>query len=235
MKALCCALLLAAGACHGQTLDAPRRFDPVHPAPAAALDPAEAPMMAQPSTAGTFAHWYEQQRRPALALYFDKRLDQLPPGWQGATRLLIEQDGKTGQQPERKRLTIGVQHNTEAASATRGDFATLFEQSLQQEMRRHSLHLLDAVVLQRQLASAGRVEGADLEYISLNKAVRLILEVRLVCLAGGCDLLGTVKDIHSGAMTASARWPVDAALDSGERIDRASRALLLQLMKQKVP
>jgi len=234
MKALCCALLMAAGACHGQALDAPHRFDAVRPAPVAALDAPEAPMMALPSTAGTFADWYEQQHRPALALYFDKQLDQLPPGWHGGTRLLIEQDGKIGQQTEHRRVTIGVQHNTETTSATRGDFATLFEQSLQQEMQRHRLRLLDAVVLQRKLASAGRTEGADLEYTSLNKAVRLILEVRVVCLAGGCELLGTVKDIHSGAVTASARWPVDAALDSGARIDRASRALLQQLMRQKV-
>jgi hypothetical protein len=227
-------LLLAAGLCQTQTLEAPRGFGPASAKPGASLDPPETPMMALPSNAGTFGEWYQLQRRPALVLYFDKRLDQLPPGWQGGSRLLIEREGKSGKQQDSQRLTVGVQHNTETASAMRGDFATLFEQALQQEMKRQQLRLLDGVVLQRKLSSAGRAEGADVEYASLNKAARLIFEVQLVCLSGGCELLGTVKDIHSGGVPASVRWPIDATLDRGDNIERASRALVQQLMKQKV-
>ncbi len=227
-------LLLAAGLCTAQTLEAPRGFEPAAAMPRPPNDPPEMPMMALPSTAGTFREWYELQRRPALVLYFDKRLDQLPPGWRGDTRLLIEQEGQSGKQKDSKRLTIGVQHNTENASAMRSDFATLFEQALLQEMKRQQLRLLDGTVLQRKLSSAGRAEGADVEYASLNKAAQLIFEVQLVCLAGGCELLGTVKDIHTGGVPASARWPIDAELDRADNIERASRALVQQLMKQKV-
>jgi hypothetical protein len=232
---LCTALVLCCTLARGQTLDVPLPLERVAPAPRHAADPAESPMLAQPSTAGTLLEWYAQQKRPPLVVYFDKRLDQLPPGWRGSKRLLIEENTKAGGREENRKLTVGVQHNTQPASSARNEFITLFEQSLQQEMRRQQFKVLDSTVLHRRLAAGNKSEDTDLEYESLRKSARFVFEVQLLVLNGQVDLMANLKDIHTGDFAASLRLPVEEVLDSAAAMDVVSRQLVRQLLRQKAP
>jgi hypothetical protein len=236
MKPLHLALLaLACGAAHGQKLDLPVPLERTAPAPRHASDPGETAMLAMPSSAGTLKEWYAHEKRPPLVVYFDKKLDQLPPGWRGSSRLLIEENSKAGGKEENRTLTVGMQRNTEVASSVRNEFITLFEQSVQKEMRREQFRVLDGTVLHRKLASGKRGADLDLEYESLRKSARFVLEVRVVVLNGLVDVLADLKDIHNGEMPASVRLPLEGALDSAEAMDIASRQLVRQLLRQKAP
>ncbi|QYF92558.1 hypothetical protein KY495_17675 [Massilia sp. PAMC28688] len=226
-------LMLAAGAGQAQVMAAPEAIARGAVPAAVPMDAAEAGMLVQPSSAGSFRQWYAGQKRPALVVYFDKRLDQLPPGWTGETRLLIEESGQYGKDVEKRKLTVGVQHNTAVASAQRSQFATLVEQALQQELKREQFKVLDGAVLHRKLAATQPGEGSDIEYDSLKKSVRLVLEVQLAFIDGGAELLGAMKDIHSGDIVATVRMPVEGALDTREGIDRAARRLVQRLLKEK--
>lgn len=232
MKAfLFAALALAAGLAHGQVLEAPHKLGPA-PAPQGQGDAAGAPMLAQPSSGGPFLDWYLAQKRPALVVYFDKELDSLPPGWRGSRRLLIEESGKVGNVEDKRRLTIGVEHNQAPNPAARSEFARLFEQSLQQEMRRASYRVLDGTVLHRRQAATRPGEGADIEYDALKKSARFVFEVRLVKMDGVYELVGGLKDIHTGEIAASVRVELDEALENTANIDRASRRLVQRLSRQ---
>lgn len=226
-------LVLAAGAAQAQVMGAPEPIARAAAPVTAPMDAAEAGMMVQPSNGGSFRQWYAGQKRPALVVYFDKRLDQLPPGWTGGTRLLIEENSQYGKEVETRKLTVGVQHNTAVSSARRSQFATLVEQALQQEMKREQFKVLDGAVLHRKQAASQPGEGSDIEYDSLKKSVRLVFEVQLAFIDGGADMLGVMKDIHSGDIVATVRMPVEGALDTREGIDRAARRLVQRLLKEK--
>jgi hypothetical protein len=228
------ASLLAAAAAGAQTLDAPQPLAPGAAAAGAPLDAAASPMMAQPSNAGSFREWYGQHGRPALVVYFDKQLDQLPPGWQGSSRVLIEESTVAQGREENRRTTVGVQRNSAATTSARTHFAKMFELSLQQEMKRQQVRVLDGTVLHRKLAAANRAEATDIEYDSLKKSARFVFEVELLVLDGECELVGGLKDIHSGDITASVRLRVDGGLGSAEDIDHATRVLVQRLMQFKV-
>ena len=230
MKTIVTALALLAGACaQAQVLDSPQRFGASTAPPHTAADAAEAPMLAAPSMAGTLQEWYAKQNRPPLVVYFNKKLDQLPPGWRGSSRLLVEDKAKG----ETRRVTIGVEHNSQQQAALKSDFANVFEQSLAQEMKRGNFRLLDSTFLHRKQSASNSAEGSDIEYESLRKSARFVFEVQLVYIDGGFELLGGLKDIVSGDLAASVRMPVDGALDSPDLIDRASRALVKRLLHEK--
>lgn len=227
-------LLLAGALAQAQTLDAPQPLARAAAAAAAPMDAEARPMLDQPSSAGTLQQWYADQKRPALVVYFDRKLDQLPAGWRGASRLLIEENTVAAGKEESRRTTVGVQRNTALASAEKSHFASLFEQSLQQEMKRQNFRVLDATVLHRKLAAGNRAEATDIEYDSLKKSARFVFEVELLGLNGEWELVGGLKDIHTGDITASVRLRIDGALDSPANIDRASRALVQRLLQHKV-
>lgn len=233
MRALLLAsLMLAAGTAQGQALTAPEPIARAA-APAGAVDAAEAPLMAQPSSSGSFRQWYVAQKRPALVVYFDKRLDQLPAGWTGDTRLLIEENTQYGKDVEKRKLTVGVQHNTAVSSAQRSQFATLVEQALQQELKREQFKVLDGAVLHRRQSASRPGENSDIEYDSLKKSARFVFEVQFAYLDGSAEMLGAMKDIHNGDIVATVRMPVDGALNTREGIDRAARRLVQRLLKEK--
>ena len=233
MKRLLGCLLLVCATGHAQVLDAPQ---PLQRAPAAsygALDAAETPMMALPSSAGTLAEWYAAQKRPPLVVYFDKKLNQLPPGWRGERRLLIEDASVAAGKEETRRTTIGVQRNTTVEAEQVSQFARMFQLSLQQELKRQTFHVLDSTYLHRRMAASNRSESKDIEYDSLDKSARLIFEVELLVVGGECELVGALKDVRSGDIVATVRLPVEG-LDSPASLDRASRTLVQHLLRYKV-
>lgn len=231
-RVLMAGLLLGCTLAQAQSLDAPQ---PLANAPAGARAPMDAqsmPMMAMPSMAGSLQEWYASQKRPALVVYFNKKIDQLPQGWQGGSRLLIEENKVADGKEESRRTTVGVQRNT-AVSAAKSHFASLFELSLQQEMKYQKFNILDSTVLHRKLASKNRAETTDIEYESLKGSVRFVLEVELLSLNGESELVGSLKDIHTGDITASVRVRIDGPLDSAG-IDGVSRELVKRLLHHKV-
>lgn len=233
-KLLLAALLLGSGAVRAQALEAPLPLQRAPAAPAGPLDVAEAPMLAAPSAEGSFQAWYAAEKRPALVVYFDRKLAELPPGWQGSTRLLIEDSKLAEGKESNRRVTVGVQHNTQAAAGPKSQFAALFEQAVQQEMKHQGLRLLDPSVLQRRQAAAGRGEGADIEFAALKGTTRFVFEVSLLVMNGDCELVGELKDLQSGELTATVRYRVDGGIGSPADLDRASRALVQRLLRYRM-
>lgn len=232
MKNLVLASLLLASFAHAQQVALPQQLGQgAAPAPAA-MDPAPVPVMAQPPEEGGLGQWYASQKRPALVVYFDRQLDKLPAGWRGERRLLIEDSTRSASRDEVRQITVGFQRNTETAAADLSDFARVFEQSLNSEMKRQRFRVLDGVVLHRKQSADGK--AADIEYESLRKSARFVFEVQLVFLGGELELIGSLKDIHTGDVPASVRMPVDSKLDSSSEINRISRSLVQRLLRVRV-
>lgn len=224
------ALMAASAIGSAQHLEAPRAIQAgSQPAPAAA-DPGETGLMAAPSDAGSLRKWYAAQRRPGVVLYVERKLEALPPGWRGASRLHIEDKRLVDGKESSRSVTVGVERNTEAGAPV-PQFVALLQQSLQQEMKRQQFTVLDGSVLQRKLSSGG--VGGDVEYKSLKGAARLVFEVELLSLNGKVELVGALKDIHSGALVATVSLPVDS-VDSRATMDRMSRLLVARLLASNV-
>ncbi|CAH0280849.1 hypothetical protein SRABI118_03772 [Massilia sp. Bi118] len=225
-------LLVLAASSQAQQLSAPKALGNAAAAPAGALDAREAPMLAMPSSEGSFQAWYATNRRPALVVYFDRRLEELPAGWHGSSRLVIDDNKVAGGKEENRRITVGVQH-ADAGPGPKSQFATLFEQSIRQEMKRQKLTLLDASVLQRR--ESARANGpADIEYAALRGSARFVFEVALVAMNGEWELVGELKDVVNGELTATVRQRIDGPLARPADLDRASRALVQQLLRYRV-
>lgn len=225
------ALLAAAcAAASAQHLEAPRALDAAPALRGAAADPADTGMLVEPETAGNLRKWYADQRRPGVVLYFERKLEQLPPGWRGASRLHIEDKRLVDGKESSRSVTVGVERNTEVAAPV-PKFVALFQHSLQQEMKRQQFTVLDSAVLQRKLASS--TKGGDVEYAALTGAARFVFEVELLCVDGKWELVGSLKDIRSGVLTATVSLPLDG-LDSRAAMDRASRALVQRLLQSRV-
>ncbi len=223
------ALMAAAALAPAQQLQAPRAIE-AGPAPAGVSDPLDTGVMAAPVDAGSLRSWYAAQRRPGMVLYFERKLAQLPPGWRGESRLHIEDKRLVDGKESSRSVTVGVERNV-ANDAPGSQFAALFQQSLQKEMKREQLTVLDGSVLQRKLSSSGK--GGDLEYASLKGSARFVFEVELLNLNGKWELVGTLKDIHSGALVSTVNLAIDG-IDSRAAMDRASRALVARLLQSKV-
>lgn len=233
MKAVFLAAVLAASGMAGaQNLALP---EPMKMAPQAAqggMDAAETPMLAaEDNGGGAFRKWYAGQKRPAVVVYFNRELGDLPAGWEGSKRLLIEDTISGGGKADDKRtITVGMQHNTQRQSRVRSQFAKLFEQSLSVELKKQDVRLLDATVLHRKTAAGGR--GADIEYESLSRSARFVFEVELLVVNGEVEAVGNLKDLRSGEVAASVRQKVDS-LENTTEIDRVNRKLVQRLMQYK--
>lgn len=224
------ALMLAAAGAGAQQLAAPARIDPASAVHAASGDPAETAMMAEVPGAGSFQQWYAGQRKPAVVVYFDRKLAELPPGWEGRTRLLVEDSRQEAGKESNRRVTVGFEQNTAQARRV-SQFAQLFQLAIEQELKRQSLRVLDSAVLQRKESFVSK--SGDLEYGSLKRSARFVFEVELLSIGGRWELAGVLKDLHSGDVTASVRLPVNG-FDSQEALARASRQLVQRLMQYKV-
>lgn len=228
-RCLFAALVAVSAVASAQHLEAPRAIAAA-PAAAGVSDPSDTGVMAAPNEAGSLRKWYAAQRRPGVVLYFERKLEQLPPGWRGATRLHIEDKRLVDGKESSRNLTVGLERNTEATGPV-PQFVSLFQQSLQQEMKRQQLTVLDGSVLQRKLSSSGK--GGDVEYASLKGAARFVFEVELLSLDGKCELVGSLKDVHSGALVSTVNVSFDG-LASRADMDRLSRALVARLLQSTV-
>jgi len=229
-RLVCAALMLAAAGAAAQQLATPSRFNPAPEARTAGGDPAETAMIAETAGAGSFQQWYAGQRQPAVVVYFDRKLAELPPGWEGSSRLLVEDKRQEGGKETSRRLTVGFEQNTVQARRV-SQFAQLFQLAIEQELKRERVRVLDGAVLQRKESFVAK--SGDLEYGALKRSARFVFEVELLSIGGQWELSGVLKDLHSGDVTASVRLPV-RGLDAQEALARASRQLVQRLMQYKV-
>lgn len=216
-----------------QQLDLPERIQRGNTESVRRGDPQEMPMLVEPQSGVDFRQWYGQQKRPPVVLYFDRQLDQMPPGWQGVSRLQIEDVDQYGKQEDKRTVTVGMQYNTAAKVRLKSQAAKLFEQSLSQALKKQEIRMLDGVYLQRKLASDKRNAGTDTEFDSLSKSARFVLEVELLFVDGMCDLAASLKDIATGELMVTVRQPVETLNNSGE-IDRLNKALVQRLMSARI-
>ncbi|HEY8607792.1 MAG TPA: hypothetical protein VIM12_11825 [Noviherbaspirillum sp.] len=230
----CAALLALAGTAHAQMLAAPEPLGRGASAPAQAMDAQEAPMMAVQEVDGNFRQWYAKQGKPAVVLFFDRQLEQMPPGWYGATRLQIDSVSRSGNKEETHSVSIGMQRNTQRQAAAKSEFARLFEQSLSLELKRQNVRVLDGAYLHRKMAANKPKQTTDIEYDSISRDARFVFEVELIAIDGdGCEMVAVMKDVRTGDIAASVRYKAES-LNSAAEIDRANRALVQRLMQYKV-
>ena len=237
MKALVLAgLLAAAGLAQAQVLAPPQPLERAPAAPAGGFDAQETRMMAVEASNDDFRAWYGSAKRPPVVLYFNRQLADMPAGWTGLSRMVIEDVQKEGGRDaheDSRKVTVGLQVNTAALKQVKGQFAKLFEHSLNQELKRHGVHMLDGTVLHRKMVADGRHKDGDIEFESLARSARFVFEVELVFVDGACEILATMKELRSGEITASVRQPV-SSLQNGAEIDRANKALVQRLMAYKM-
>ena len=226
-RSLFAALMAVSAVASSQHLEAPRQIGAAQAAQPGVADPADTGVMAAPSDAGSLRKWYAAQRRPGVVLYFKRKLEQLPPGWRGATRLHIEDTRQVDGKESSRNVTVGLERNV-ANEAPASQFVSLFQQSLQQEMKRQQMNVLDSAVLQRKLSSTGA--KGDIEYKSFKGAARFVFEVELLSLNGKWELVGTLKDIGSGALVSSVNLPIEGIAARAD-MDRASRSLVTRLLQ----
>jgi hypothetical protein len=227
------AMLAMTTLAQAQQIDLPERIERSNYEPARRADPREMPMLVEPQTGTTFRQWYREQKRPPVVLYFDRQLDQMPAGWQGVSRLQIEDVSKFGKEEDSRTITMGVQHNTAAQKRLKSQFAKLFEQSLSLALKKQEVRMLDGVYLHRKLAADKRSAGSDIEFDSLNKSARFVLEVELLFVDGQCDVIASLKELATGEIIATVRQPMPS-LNSVNEIDRANKALVQLLMQFKI-
>ena len=208
----------------------PGRVAPWRPAGAAPLDPGESRSLYVAPTGPTLADWYAAQGRPALALFFDRRLERLPPGWDGTARLRFGYEGGDGQRTtEVRQLTIGVEHKEATRSVReRSPLVVLIEGALLRELQSARLRLVDPTVAERALAS--RKGGGDTEFDSLRNAANYVLEVELVAAGDSVSMVGNLKNLRNSEMVATVRQPVEQDLRSHAEVDVLAQRFVRRLL-----
>lgn len=237
MKALVLASMLAvAGLAQAQVLAPPQPLQRGPDAMSGNVDAQETRMMAVEASNDDFRAWYGSAKRPPVVLYFNRQLADMPAGWTGLSRMVIEdvqKEGGSGAHEDKRQVSVGLQVNTAALKQVKGQFAKLYEQSLNQELKRNGVHMLDGTVLHRKMAADGRSKDGDIEFESLSRSARFVFEVELVFVNGACEILASLKELRTGDITASVRQPV-SSLQNAAEIDRANKALVQRLMAYKM-
>ncbi len=176
----------------------------------------------------TLQDWYAKQGRPAVALFFDRRLERLPAGWDGSARLMIASEKHAGGKSETGNLSIALERKAPRASLQQRDpVVRLVEHSLLQELQRVRVKLVDPSVVERALAAKGK--GGDTEYDGLKGAAGYLLEIELAATGPEVSMIGGFKSL-SGEIVASVRTPVQSDLRDAAAADALARAFVRKLM-----
>lgn len=208
----------------------PGRIAPWRPAAPVAADPGEAGSLRTAPTGPSLAEWYAAQGRPALALFFDRRLERLPAGWDGTARLRFGFERTDGQRvTEERQLTVGIERKAAAPSVReREPLVVLIEGALLREMQTARLRLIDPTVAERALAARNR--NADTEFESLRNAANYMLEVELVPSGDSISMVGHLKNLRTSELVATVRQPVEQDLRSHEEVDALARLFVRRLL-----
>jgi hypothetical protein len=235
---LAAAALLLSGSAVAQTLvperllpqpAEPGQVAPWQPSGTAVRDPGETASLHVAPSGPTLQDWYTRQGRPAVVLFFDRRLERVPAGWDGTARLTISREKTAGGQTETDHVVVGVEEKTKTRPLrSRSPVVKLVEQSLTQEMQRARIRMVDPTFAER--AHAARAKGGDTEFDSLKGAAGYVLEVELAATGGSVSMLGGLKNVSSGEIVASVRMPVEQDLRDPAATDALARSFIKRLM-----
>lgn len=207
----------------------PGRIAPWRPAAPVPADPGETGSMRVAPTGPTLADWYTAQGRPVIALFFDRRLERLPAGWDGTSRLRIGFDGTDGRTTVKEQLTIGVERKAAAPSVrARSPVVVLIEGALLRELQASRLKLVDPTFAERALAS--RNGNGDTEFDSLRNTAGYILEVEMVPVGDTVSMIGNLKGLRNSELVATVRQPVEHDLRSPSDVDALARVFVRRLL-----
>jgi hypothetical protein len=207
----------------------PGQVAPWRGAAPARSDPPEMGSLYVAPTGPTLADWYAAQGRPAVVLFFERRLERMPAGWDGTSRLRIAYEGADRNNSVREELVVGVEHKAPTASVrNRMPLAVLMESALLRELQSARLKLVDPTVAERTLAARGR--GGDTEFDALHGAAGYMLEVELVPVADSVSLVGSLKGLRTSEIVASIREPVEQDLRNPADVDALARKFVRRLL-----
>lgn len=207
----------------------PGQVAPWRPAATAPADPAETGSLYVAPSGPTLADWYAKQGRPALVLFFDRRLEHLPPGWDGTARLMFAHEKQSGGKTETETLSVGIERKAPVRSLrARSPVVQLVENSLTREMHRAGLKAIDPSFAER--AHAARSKGGDTEFDSLKGAAGYVLEIELAATGTAVSMLGSLKSLGSGEIVATVRQPVEHDLRDPADADALARGFFKRLL-----
>lgn len=209
---------------------APGQVAPWRPAAPVAGDPAESGSLHSAPSGPTLADWYAGKGRPALALFFDRRLERLPAGWDGTSRVRFAYERGDGRQTtDVQQLTIGVERKAPTASVRdRSPLVVLIEGALLRELQSARLRLIDPTIAERAMAARNR--SADTEFESLRTAARYVLEVELVPVGDTVSLIGNLKALQTSDLIATVRQPVEHDLRNPADVDALAKMFVRRLL-----
>lgn len=206
---------------------------PWKPAAGAVVDPGETGSLAAPANGRTLADWYVQQGSPSIALLVDRRLERLPADWDGTSRLVIAGERNADGKKQTAAVTIGVEQKArQVLQRDRRPLVKLLEDALVREMQLVRFKLIDPTLTERALSSRG--QGGDTEYQSLKGAAGYILELEMTPNGGGVVLIGSLKNLSTGAIVANVRQPVEQDL-AGSGTEVLAKAFVRRLTSSPLP
>jgi hypothetical protein len=191
-------------------------------------DAAEAPSLHVPPPAGsTLQDWYARQGRPTVVLFFDRRMERLPSGWDGTARVMISRDKEAEGKTETENLSIALERK-EARRPLLGRSAVvrLVEHALLAELQRARIKLVDPSLVERARAGA----KGDTEFDSLKGAAGYILEIELAATDGAVSMIGGLKRLAGGEIVATVRAPVEDDLHDPAAADRLAKGFIKRLL-----
>ncbi len=181
-----------------------------------------------PAPGSTLQDWYAKQGRPAVALFFDRRLERLPAGWDGTARVMIASEKNAGGKTETENISIALEQKAPRGSLQqRRPVVQLVENSLLRELQRARMRLVDPAVVERALAAKGK--GGDTEYDALKGAAGYLLEIELAATGAEVSMIGGLKSMN-GEIVATVRAPVQDDLRDPAAADALARDFIRKLL-----
>ncbi len=182
-----------------------------------------------PAPGSTLQDWYARQGRPAVALFFDRRLERVPAGWDGTARLTIASEKVAGGKTETENVAIALERKAARAPlGARPALVQLVENALQRELQRERFRLVDPALVER--AQSARGKPGDTEFDGLRGAAAYLLEVELAATGSAVSMIGGLKSLGNGEIVATVRTPVDRDLADPAAADALARALVKRLL-----
>jgi hypothetical protein len=165
-----------------------------------------------------------------MILFFDRRLERLPPGWNGTVRMKIAHESTAAGKTETEQVTLGMERQAPVRSVRqRTPVGQLLENAIAQELHRMRLRLVDPTFAERALASQGK--GGDTEFDSIKGAARYVFEVELAATGEAVWMIGELKSVGGGEIVATVRQPVEHDLHDPGDADALARAFVKRLLE----
>ena len=92
------------------------RVAPWQPNAVQVRDPGETQSLYVPPSGPTLHDWYARQGRPVVVLFFDRRLERVPAGWDGRARLTIARETNAAGKTETENIVVGLEEKTHTGS-----------------------------------------------------------------------------------------------------------------------